>query len=96
MTDHRSELLQGTLDLLVLRVLSLEPMHGWGIGERIGLLSGEVFLVKQGSLYPALQRMRRKGWIRDDRGQHSLEHRFSPRRIPPPPREAGGAAARHA
>jgi transcriptional regulator len=64
MTDHRSELLQGTLDLLVLRVLSLEPMHGWGIGERIGLLSGEVFLVNQGSLYPALQRMRRKGWIR--------------------------------
>jgi transcriptional regulator len=64
MTDaERSELLQGTLDLLVLRVLSLEPMHGWGIGERIQQLSGEVFQVNQGSLYPALQRMRRKGWI---------------------------------
>jgi len=58
------ELLQGTLDLLVLRILELEPMHGWGIGERIHLFSGEVFLVNQGSLYPALQRMRRKGWIR--------------------------------
>jgi len=56
--------LQGTLDLLVLRVLSLGPMHGWGIGERIALLSGEVFQVNQGSLYPALQRMRRRGWVR--------------------------------
>ncbi len=64
MSAERSELLQGTLDLIVLRVLSLEPMHGWGIGERIALLSGEVFEVNQGSLYPALQRMRRKGWIR--------------------------------
>jgi len=66
MGDERSELLQGTLDLLVLRVLSLEPMHGWGIGERIALLSGEVFLVNQGSLYPALQRMRRRGWVRTE------------------------------
>ncbi len=64
MTEQRSELLQGTLDLIVLRVLSLEPMHGWGIGERIQLFSGDVFQVNQGSLYPALQRMRRKGWIR--------------------------------
>jgi transcriptional regulator len=64
MTEQRSELLQGTLDLLVLRILSLEPMHGWGIGERIQLFSGEVFHVNQGSLYPALQRMRRRGWIR--------------------------------
>lgn len=63
MSDERTDLLQGTLDLLVLRVLSLEPMHGWGIGERIQEMSGEVFLVNQGSLYPALQRMRRKGWI---------------------------------
>lgn len=64
MTESRSDLLQGTLDLLVLRVLSLGPMHGWGIGERITLLSGEVFQVNQGSLYPALQRMRRRGWVR--------------------------------
>lgn len=64
MSGKRSDLLQGTLDLLILRVLSLEPMHGWGIGERIALLSGEVFQVNQGSLYPALQRMRTRGWVR--------------------------------
>jgi transcriptional regulator len=64
MTDERTDLLQGTLDLLVLRVLSLEPMHGWGIGERLQEMSGVVLEVNQGSLYPALQRMRRKGWIR--------------------------------
>lgn len=63
MTDERSDLLQGTLDLLVLRVLSIEPMHGWGIGERLQEMSGQVFQVNQGSLYPALQRMRRRGWI---------------------------------
>ncbi|HZD05133.1 MAG TPA: PadR family transcriptional regulator, partial [Longimicrobiales bacterium] len=69
---------QGTLDLLVLRVLSLGPMHGWGIGERIGLLSGEVFQVNQGSLYPALQRMRRKGWIRAEwrRTEHNRRARY--------------------
>ena len=63
MPKSRSELLQGTLELLILKVLSLEPMHGWGISERIQLLSEEVFLVNQGSLYPALQRMKTKGWI---------------------------------
>jgi PadR family transcriptional regulator, regulatory protein PadR len=61
--DKSTDLLQGTLDLMVLRVLSLEPIHGWGIGERLAELSGEVFVVNQGSIYPALQRMRRKGWI---------------------------------
>lgn len=64
MTGKRSDLLQGTLDLIVLRILDIEPMHGWGIGERIQLFSDDVFQVNQGSLYPALQRMRRKGWIR--------------------------------
>ena len=63
MPTSRSDLLQGTLELLILKILSLEPMHGWGISERIQLLSDEVFLVNQGSLYPALQRMKRKGWI---------------------------------
>lgn len=64
MVRDRSDLLQGTLELLVLRVLSLRPMHGWGIAQRIEQMSGEVFAVNQGSLYPALQRMKRKGWIR--------------------------------
>jgi PadR family transcriptional regulator PadR len=64
MAKQRTDLLQGTLDLLVLKILSLEPMHGWGISERIQEWSNEVFLVNQGSLYPALQRMKRKGWVR--------------------------------
>ncbi|HKP49014.1 MAG TPA: PadR family transcriptional regulator [Gemmatimonadales bacterium] len=64
MSDHSAELLQGTLEMLVLKALSLEPMHGWGIGHRLEQWSGEVFRVGQGSLYPALQRMIRKGWIR--------------------------------
>jgi PadR family transcriptional regulator PadR len=60
------DLLPGTLELLVLKALSLTPMHGWGIGQRIDQLSRDVFQVQQGSLYPALQRMLRKGWIRSE------------------------------
>jgi transcriptional regulator len=66
MDGDRTELLQGTLELLVLKTLSLEPMHGWGISQRIQQMSREVFLVPQGSLYPALVRMRRRGWIRSE------------------------------
>ena len=66
MTDHSGELLQGTLELLVLKALSLEPMHGWGLAQRIEQMSRDVFRVSQGSLYPALQRMKRKGWIRSE------------------------------
>lgn len=61
-----SSLLQGTLELLVLKTLSLQPMHGWGIAQRIEEMSSDIFRVNQGSLYPALQRMRRKGWIRSE------------------------------
>lgn len=64
MAHDQSELLQGTLELLVLKTLSLEPMHGWGISQRIQQVSDEVFQVPQGSLYPALQRMKSRGWIR--------------------------------
>lgn len=63
MPPESSELLQGTLELLVLKALSLTPMHGWGIGHRLDQLSRDAFQVQQGSLYPALQRMLRKGWI---------------------------------
>ena len=63
MAHDQSELLQGTLELLVLKTLSLEPMHGWGISQRIQQMSRDVFQVNQGSLYPALQRMKSKGWI---------------------------------
>ncbi len=66
MPADRSELLQGTLEMLVLRTLALEPMHGWGIAQRIAQMSGRVFDVNQGSLYPALQRMKRKGWVRSE------------------------------
>ena len=59
-------LLQGTLELLVLKTLSLEPMHGWGIAQRIEQMSSDVFQVSQGSLYPALQRLKRKGLIRSE------------------------------
>ena len=67
-----SELLQGTLELLVLKTLTLEPMHGWGIAQRIQQISRDTFQVNQGSLYPALQRMLRKGWIRSE--WRSSEH----------------------
>ena len=63
MAHDQSDLLQGTLELLVLKTLSLEPMHGWGISQRIQQMSRDVFQVNQGSLYPALQRMKNRGWI---------------------------------
>jgi transcriptional regulator len=66
MADHDGELLQGTLEMLVLKTLALEPLHGWGIAHRIQALSGEVFLVSQGSLYPALIRMKRRGLVRSE------------------------------
>jgi len=62
--DGSQDLPRGTLELMVLKVLSLEPMHGWGIIKRIQQLSQDVFQVNQGSLYPALQRLKKKGWIR--------------------------------
>jgi transcriptional regulator len=58
-----SDLLQGTLDLLILKTLAREPMHGWGIAKRIQILSGDVLSVGQGSLYPALHRLEQQGWI---------------------------------
>jgi PadR family transcriptional regulator PadR len=63
MTLPTSEVLQGTLDLLILKTLTLQPMHGWGISQRIQQLSEEVLQVNQGSLYPALHRLEKRGWI---------------------------------
>ncbi len=60
----RIDLPQGTLDLLILRTLSLEPQHGWGISERVQHMSSEVLCIQQGSLYPALHRLERRGWIK--------------------------------
>lgn len=59
-----SDLVQGTLDLLILKTLSLEPKHGWAIAKRIQQVSGEVLQVQQGSLYPALHRLEQQGWIK--------------------------------
>lgn len=61
---QRADVLQGTLEMLALKLLSAEPMHGWGLSLRLRQLSRDVFDVNQGSLYPALQRMLRRGWIR--------------------------------
>ena len=58
-----SDLLQGTLDLLILRTIAREPLHGWGIAKRMLALSGDVLSVGQGSLYPALHRLELQGWI---------------------------------
>lgn len=66
MPPARTELLQGTMELLVLTILSHEPMHGWGITQRIEQLSRTDLMVNQGTLYPALERLRRKGWIRSE------------------------------
>jgi transcriptional regulator len=62
------DLLQGTLDMLILKTLALEPMHGWGISQRIQQISQEVLVVNQGSLYPALVRLEEQGWITSEWG----------------------------
>jgi transcriptional regulator len=68
MANDRIDLPQGTLDLLILKTLALGPQHGWAISERIQQISSEVLQIQQGSLYPALHRLERRGWIRADWG----------------------------
>ena len=63
MGQSGADVLQGTLDMLILKALSLEPMHGWGVAQRIQQFSGAVLQVNQGSLYPALHRLEHRGWI---------------------------------
>lgn len=58
-----TDLVQGTLDLLLLKILALEPLHGWAIGQRLKQVSGEVLQVSDGSLYPALHKLEQEGWI---------------------------------
>ncbi|HYM00738.1 MAG TPA: PadR family transcriptional regulator [Blastocatellia bacterium] len=64
MDCNRIELPQGTLDLLILRTLSVGPQHGWAISERVQQVSSDALRIRQGSLYPALHRLERKGWIK--------------------------------
>lgn len=73
--ESRLDLLQGTLDLLILRTLRLAPMHGWAISERIQQISGDVLQVNQGSLYPALHRLEHRSWIRAKWGVSDLGRR---------------------
>src|SRR5215217_6223636 len=68
MTDDKLDLPQGTLDLLILKALSLEPQHGWAISERIHQVSRATLQIPQGSLYPALHRLERRGWIKAEWG----------------------------
>ena len=73
--DDRLDLPQGTLNLLILKALSLEPMHGWAISERIHQVSRATLQVPQGSLYPALHRLERRGWIRAEWGESDNNRR---------------------
>ena len=66
--SDQTDLIQGTLDLLILRTIALEPMHGWAIAQRINQISDDLLRVQQGSLYPALHRLEHQGWITADWG----------------------------
>ena len=70
-----TDLVQGTLDLLIMRTIATEPLHGWAVAQRIQLLSKEVLQVPQGSLYPALQRLERQGWITAEWGVSETNRR---------------------
>ena len=69
MDAQKSDLLQGTLDVLILKIVALEPIHGYGIAQRIRQISNAVLQVQQGSLYPALHRLEKRGWLRAQWGE---------------------------
>jgi transcriptional regulator len=84
MTEERLELPQGTLDLLILKALALEPMHGWAVSERLQQISQEALQVQQGSLYPALHRLERRSWIKaqwatSENNRRAKYYRLTPR-----------------
>jgi transcriptional regulator len=64
MSDERLDLPQGTLDLLILKTVALEPQHGWAVSERLHQISSATLQIRQGSLYPALHRLERRGWLK--------------------------------
>jgi len=97
LTDPRIPLPQGTLDLLLLRTLALGPQHGWAISERVQQISGAVLQIPQGSLYPALHRLERRGWIRARWGTSDANRRAKYYELTPRGRrrlEAGESAWR--
>jgi len=73
--SDQTDLLQGTLDLLIMQTIALEPMHGWAIAQRIQQVSTELLKVQQGSLYPALYRLEHQGWIRSKWGSSDNNRR---------------------
>ena len=74
-TNERSDLLPGTLEMLILKTLTIGPMHGYGIAQHLQQLSQDVLQVEEGSLYPALQRMQLKGWVSSEWGQTPTKRR---------------------
>lgn len=81
---NRVELLQGTLDMLILKIVALGPVHGYGISQRIQQVSREVLQVQQGSLYPALHRLEKRGWLQatwgeSESGRQAKFYRLSPK-----------------
>ena len=79
MGQDKLELLQGTLDLLILKTVALEPMHGFGISQRIQQMSRDVLQVQQGSLYPALHRLEQRGWISSEWGASDNNRKAMPK-----------------
>ena len=75
MTNPKADLLQGTLDMLILRALSLGPLHGYGVIQRLRQMSDEMLNVEQGALYPALSRIEQKGWVTSEWGVHETGRR---------------------
>src|SRR5215213_3327129 len=75
MAKQKTDLLQGTLDMLILKALSAGPMHGYGVGQRIGQLAEEMLKVEEGSLYPALYRLEESGWIKSEWGKSENNRR---------------------
>jgi PadR family transcriptional regulator, regulatory protein PadR len=88
-----NDVVRGTLDLLILKALSLEPMHGWAISQRLEQLSREVLRVGQGSLYPALQRLEEKGWVESEWRTTEENRRAKYYELTPAGRRALGAEA---
>ena len=83
MTKANAKLLQGTLDMLVLKALSLGPMHGYGIGQRIKQMSDDVLRIEEGSLYPAIYRIEQQGWIVSEWGVSENKQRAKFYRLTP-------------
>lgn len=82
MSDQKSELLQGTLDLLIMKIVALGPIHGYGIAQRMRQISKDALQVPQGSLYPALHRLEKRGWLQSawresDNGRQAKFYRLS-------------------